>query len=152
MNSTITSCRKKNLQFISLLFTLHNRHVTEAIITTRSLSGRLSFNCYSVTSPLLWPQGEDISDATRDGGSLIFLTGHFYDGKVPSGRSAFEGSRNRGNILRSKQTIVIQLAETASGNFRWKLLGMEAKCRGRPDTRTTSHTVFHIVVVDVPHS
>ena len=74
----------------------------------------------------MWPQGEDISDTTRDGGSLIFLTEHFYDGKVPSGRSAFEGSRNRGNILRSKKTIVIQLVGTASGKFRWKLSGMEA--------------------------
>lgn len=107
------------------MFTLHNRHVKDTITTTCSLSCRLYFNCYIVTSPLLWPQSEDISDTTRDGGSLIFLTEHFHGGKVPSGRSAFEGSRNTGNILRSKQTIEIRLVATGSGKFKWKLLGME---------------------------
>jgi len=119
------SCRKKNLKFISLLFTLHNRHVTDAIITTCSLSGRLYSNSYSVTSPLLWPQGEDISDTTRNGGSLIFLTEHFHDGKVPSGRSAFEGSRNRQHFTKQANHCNTAMG-TASRKLRWKLLGMEA--------------------------
>jgi hypothetical protein len=125
------------------------------LITICSLSGRLYtyFNRYSVTSPLLWPQGEDISDTTRDGGSLVFLAEQFHDGKVPSGRSAFEGSRNTGNILRSKQTIVIRLwerpVENSGGNF-W---GSKRTCRGRLTTRNTSHTTIRIIVtVDVPHS